>query len=560
MLLALLAIVIAAPFERTLWTMPGGFTLTTVEAVTLVSLAVIVMRRGPRQLFSGVPLTLAIPGALFLAALMVAALAAPADQTNALRFVARMIVAALLVLATFQAIDTRQRARAVVRVLVAVAACVASIAMLEAAEVPVVMSALTAFRPGFHVVAGQLRATSTLFYPTIASMYLEIAFALGLWLLLDPDGRRPRLERRLAFVALVIIGGGISATFTRAGLIGMAAAVVLVAALRLWWVPRERAGLGTLTALACALIGVVFVSHSPALLATRITTEGSEAWYGAKYVVPQTLTLATGGVHHVPISVTNTGRLMWDSTQEPAIALSYHWVRAGSEEVVIFEGQRTPFPHQVPPGTTATVTADLIAPPQPGDYQLVWDVVHETRAWFSTEGVVSPVTRVDVSGLASGHIVNEINRLPAAPMRPGRPALWSAALQIAARNPLLGIGPDNYRLSYGPYVGAERWDRRVHANNMYLEVLTGAGAIGLIALLALLITSGGALWRRARRSADINHGAVAAALAVWLMIAGHGLVDSFLSFTTTYVTFAIAVGLAFSHGFLHDAEAHAHRL
>ena len=30
------------------------------------------------------------------------------------------------------------------------------------------------------------------------------------------------------------------------------------------------------------------------------------------------------------------------------------------------------------------------------------------------------------------------------------------------------------------------------------------------------------------------------------MIAGHGLVDSFLSFTTTYVIFALAAGLAFS--------------
>ena len=45
-----------------------------------------------------------------------------------------------------------------------------------------------------------------------------------------------------------------------------------------------------------------------------------------------------------------------------------------------------------------------------------------------------------------------------------------------------------------------------------------------------------------------------AALAAWLVIAGHGLVDSFLSFTTTYVTFAVAAGLALSPGLIASSE------
>ena len=59
-------------------------------------------------------------------------------------------------------------------------------------QVPGVLDILTVFRPGFHVVGGQLRATSTLFYPTIASMFLEVAFAAGLWLMLEPSRRWER--------------------------------------------------------------------------------------------------------------------------------------------------------------------------------------------------------------------------------------------------------------------------------------------------------------------------------------------------------------------------------
>jgi O-antigen ligase len=91
---------------------------------------------------------------------------------------------------------------------------------------------------------------------------------------------------------------------------------------------------------------------------------------------------------------------------------------------------------------------------------------------------------------------------------------------------------------------------------MYLEVLADAGAIGFIALLGLVAAAGAALWRRARHSATSSHVAAVAALAAWVVVAGHGLVDSFLSFTTTYVSFAVAAGLAFSSGFGVDVDAH----
>ena len=112
---------------------------------------------------------------------------------------------------------------------------------------------------------------------------------------------------------------------------------------------------------------------------------------------------------------------------------------------------------------------------------------------------------------------------------------------------MLGIGPDNFRLTYGRYLGLAAWDSRVHANNTYLEVLVGMG-------VDRRCRAGVADRRRAAdrrspgcRAADVEAmPLVAAATAACLAIAAHALVDSFLTFTSTYVVFALAAGVLFA--------------
>ena len=559
LMFAAAAIVVVAPFERPLFTVGGGLTVTTSEAATSIALVVAALYvAARRQIVRPAPLMLS--GSAFVAAMVVAALIAPMEQGNALRFAARMIVAAVVCVLFVNVGTTTQRARAIVRVALGIAALVGTIAVLEQAEVPAVLAGLTAFRPGFHVVGGQMRATSTLIYPTIASMYLEVVFALGLWLLLEPVSRQPRLERSLVFAALVAIGAGISATFTRAGLIGMFVSMILVAGFRMLRMPSAQWNLRPLATLGVVLAAVVVVMHSVNLLAVRVGTEGSQAWYGALYQVPATLQLETGAAQSIPIVVTNTGRLTWDSAGRPPFAMSYHWLRADSDAVIQFDGDRTPFARPVRPGDTVRLPVTVVAPGEAGSYVLVWDVVHETRAWLSTESVAPARTMVNVTGAKSSTVVTRMSRLPIAPIRPVRPELWGIALRMSAERPWLGFGPDNFRHAYGRYAGFDRWDPRVHANNMYLETLTGAGIIGLVALLSLVAASGSALWRRARHANETSIARSAAILAAWLMIAGHGLVDSFLSFTTTYLTFAMALGLAFSPGLTGLASSDADRV
>jgi O-antigen ligase len=125
----------------------------------------------------------------------------------------------------------------------------------------------------------------------------------------------------------------------------------------------------------------------------------------------------------------------------------------------------------------------------------------------------------------------------------GRLTLWHAALGLFATHPLFGVGPDNFRLTYGPYVGEAHPDPRVHSNSMYFEWLTGAGLVGLL-VFGWMLWRADTIARITRRSlttsaASLYAGVAAAGVAVLV----HGLVDSFLTFTPTYVAIALTLGL-----------------
>jgi O-antigen ligase len=115
---------------------------------------------------------------------------------------------------------------------------------------------------------------------------------------------------------------------------------------------------------------------------------------------------------------------------------------------------------------------------------------------------------------------------------------------MVADHPWLGVGPDNFRLRYGRYLGVADPDSRVHGNNLYLEVLTGGGIFAAAAFFWFL-------WRviavvRAQRkrlfgSALAAYTGVAAAGLAYL---AHGCLDSFLTFTPTAFASAVILGLA----------------
>ena len=498
------------------------------------------------------------PWLALLAAVIVASVAAPAFRTNAFHMTGRLTAAFGIFLLTVTGLTTGTRLRAALGLVVAGGVIVAGLAILEYAQVRPVLNALKAFRPGITVVGSQMRAGGSLQYPTITSMYLEVVFAFGVGLLLwEVDARRP--ARAAAwFAALLIVAEAITLTFTRAGLISMAAVLVLIAALRYRRLGSD-AGVRLLAALSVLVVVLFAGSQSAQWMWLRFTSGGQESWYRAEVAAPADVAMATGARSAVPIEITNTGRITWDSQGDPPFFLSYHWLQSEGDRFVVFDGARTSFPTPVEPGATVAITADVRAPLQPGQYRLAWDVVVEHRLWFSTEpGAAAPMlSRAMVSGDLLDGVVRTIPP-PKLTVRPGRLQLWTAAVKMIAAHPLLGVGPDNFRLLYGDYAGLTVADPRTHSNDMYLEVLAGSGLAGGLAFAWLLWRAAGVLLPSLRAPAATAMGVGAALLAVAL----HGFVDSFLSFGPTYVLFALTLGFAVAcaRGPAADMEANAHRV
>ena len=534
---SLLLVAAVLPFERQLPGAIAGLRVTTVELAIAIALSAAAVSWQQGTLAWRTPVT--FPLLALIAASLIAALAAPEFGGNALRVTGRLAAAAML-FTIVTAATSATVARQMVVVLVGTGAIVGAIAVLELAQVPFVHDALKLFRPGFHVVGGQLRATSTLIYPTITSMYLEVIFALGLiWI----------GSSRLAFAALALIAGGVIATFTRAGLITMATSMAIFGVWLYIAGGRWRREHSRLVLLAAVLVALVVVSRSPRLLLTRLSTGVSQDWYGASYAVPATLTLRPDSFNDVSVTLSNRGWLTWQSSELPVFALSYHWLAADTEEVVIYDGLRTPFVQPVEPGDEVTLNARVRAPGYPGTYVLIWDVVQEHRTWLSLEGVYPGRTVVTVAGAPVGGPLPGRGRMPSNVMRMPRSILWETALRIAADHPWLGVGLDNFRHIYGRYLGLAAWDTRVHTNNTYLEVLTGMGVVGVAALIWLIAAASRWAVSIAATATPDSMPLIAASVAACVAIAAHGVVDSFLTFTSTYAVFAIAAGLLYRHAY-----------
>jgi len=379
-------------------------------------------------------------------------------------------------------------------------------------------------------------------------MYLEIVFALGVGLLLGAIDARDRGGVLKLVVALLVVAEAIALTFTRAGLVSVAATLAVAGVVRYRRGGTDRS-VRMLGALAAAIVVCVAASRSSESLWLRVTSEGQESWYRADVRAPAVVALAAGDLAAVDVFVTNAGRLVWDSSAQPPFYFSYHWLSAAGDRVVTFDGMRTAFDTPLRPGDTRRLTARVRAPQAPGTYRLVWDVVQEGRLWFSTEpGATAAASRGDVSGSVPRRAVATAP-LPKPTVRPGRLQLWQAAIGIVDAHPVVGVGLDNFRLAYGPYAGIATPDSRTHSNNMYLEVLTGTGLLGAAAFAWLL-------WRIGHAVDGADLGAVCALLAIAL----HGVVDSFLSFAPTYVLFAVTLGLACAGPHLSEIGPDAHRV
>ncbi len=499
---------------------------------------------------------LTLPWVVLLAVMLVAAVAAPAHHANAADMVGRFCVGFAVFLLTVNGVTTPARLRGVLVAAAVAGAIISLLVVTEYLGVAVVTEWLVFFRERVTVIGPQVRPAGPFQYPTIASMYLEIVFALVLALLAMTFDAGRRALSVAVFVLLVFIAAAITLTFTRAGFVTMASTAGMVGLIRY----RRRGFDGAVKAIVglSVLIGLQIVATRPVeSILLRMTTEGQQSWYGAVVEAPPDIAIPAGAVVSIPVKLTNSGRVTWDPAAAAPFQLSYHWLAADGEQVVEFDGLRTPFPTVVSPGATIAVDARVRAPGVPGRYLLLWDVGIDRRLWLSTDPSAARVlSSVTVTGSPVGPPpVSRVTRMPRATPMPGRLELWRAGARMARAHPLLGVGPDNFRLVYGEYAGLSRFDTRLNSHNMYLEMLVGGGVIGGVAFAWLCVRAAVACVRAVRRAGRQTAAAAAGVAAGGAAIALHGLVDSFLGFTGTYVLISITLGLAAASAAIKDLEA-----
>jgi O-antigen ligase len=400
-------------------------------------------------------------------------------------------------------------------------------------------------------VGGIPRISGTFDYPTTAAMGWELAALGGIALL---AGHR-RALRGAALAAIAVVAVALLLTLSRGAVLGAICGLATVAAFGLAS-GRRRPAVAS-AAIAIGLPAVMLAANlALGLPLARLLTDGEYPLYGATYRAPATMQVAPGAAIRVPIEVTNTGESTWRTDGRSPVRLSYHWMRANRDRIAT-GGARTPLPGPVAPGASVSLTARLQTPDEPGTYLLAWDLVHERVAWFSERGAGAAATQVTVDPRFAQPVIGSGTAGPVEVWRydirvPTRAELWAAALRMVADAPAIGVGPGLFRLTYGEYLGWARWDVRTHANDLYLEVASTTGLVGLASLLALLVASlarpVAALRRDGRTLAATAWYAVVAVLAASVAFLVHGVVDHFLGFAPTALLFmgmlGIGVGLA----------------
>ena len=499
----------------------------------------------PRSIFKSAPPLLWLP-VLFLALTLLSAALAPAHRLDALKFATRVATGLTVFWMLVDSVRSRAHLAALLWALVLGAGFSALVGLGEALAWPPLVSLLPLFKEAPTLVGGTLRVSASLQYATIAAIFFEMSVPLALALAATA---RTRLQRGLALAVALLCTASVVLTLSRAGMALLAALLALLLALA-WRQPRFRALLPpTMYTLAVLLAVTGALAWRTENFRTRLVTENDLGWYGAAYSVPASLRLRAGEAITLTVSVQNTGTAQWHTSGANPFALAYYWLLDDGQ--VAEKGHvEVALPQPVAPRAGVDVAVTLRPALPPGDYQLVWGMLQHNILWFRHRNVPEAHTYVHLEeGAGSVALLPESGAtLPGGamltqPPTVGRLDLWRAALRIWAERPLLGVGPDNFRHLYGRYLNLSAWDDRLHANNLYLELLTGWGVAGTLAFASLL-------WVIARRWLRLWRAATGAA-AIWSLALGssflifflHGFLDYFLEFVPLYLLFWMVTGL-----------------
>jgi hypothetical protein len=438
--------------------------------------------------------------AVFVALQWLAAAYAPEFHTNAFKAAARFTVGFLLVAITKHVAEATKA-----WAIAAIVAAVYALSDYSGFGLPWL------FRTDEFYIGQIQRLSGSFEYPNVAATYFAMSLPIVWW-----NGFRPVLRLLFAFVICCTI----VLTFSKAAL----AAVPLVAliAMRKSAIPLVATGVAAYVALLPLnpyLIERIFGPARRNPIAVEYKTDWNQ------------LQQQPAASDALSLEIHNTGITTLRSGGHFHSSLGYRWWSMETENFISGTPLITPLSQDVSRGETIRLPVAFQTPVQPGKYLLVAELFSRNLNWYSRMGVVPAIVYTEVQPGVSrtvGHtdlssIYNRGQDPTTLTAAVPRLSLWQAALKMFVAHPF-GVGPDNFRLWYGRYLGATHWNTKVYSNNLYLELLTGSGIFGLAAF-AWVITA-----RRWNRSA------ASLAVAIFLI---HGIVDVFLMTTPIYFAFWI---------------------
>lgn len=576
---ALLLTLALSPFEagyqpigRILW---ATFTNLEVAVLILVATWLFKMAVDPTARLRLLKLPLLLPILALVSASMVST-AFGEYKSLGVQFIYRLLMGVVVYASVYETLRSKTRLLTAISTVVVAGSVSAILGLLEFAPGINIQPFLKAFKPFPTTVGGTVRLSGSFEYANGAAMYFEMVLPLVLGLAVLVSSRKLldmlRTERRLGerkrsgvllllFVLSLVYMTALILTFSRASLVGVLIAIGVFGIVSLlrrhglerWVAPQVWRALGV-SVIVIGLSGL-FVFATQPMFRLRLTTENDRNWYGATVTSAPIQSLSAHEVVTVPVTLSNYGQMTWSAAGVLPIHVSYHWMSAAEDVYLVFEGLRTPLPHDVSPGETLSVDAIVQAPPRPGDYRLQWDLVHESVTWFEGKQGMRAETRAYHVGEAT---VVKNQQPPSTNMPPrvslesnidlasvGRGQLWKVAFEMFKDHPITGVGPDGFRNLYGEYAGVTQWNKNIYTNNTYIEMFTNLGILGGLAFLWL---AGFALYQSARNILRapvgpmwvIGLGATAAVLAFFV----HGMVDYFLFATPLYLLFWFMMSVA----------------
>lgn len=564
-LLSLLGVCLLAfslPFEmeRPLLAV-GAYRLTNVELLLFINLLLAVLvvvneRRWQQPGWLKMPKSWLVLLGLFALALVASALLAPEFRLNALKAALRSLSGLALAVLLPQLIEEKRQLRFLIGSLLAGGLLSISLGLVEI-WTEQTFDFLSLFRNEPTVAGPFVRLSGSFNHANQTAMFIEATLPFlvaGGWLF-GRNGRRVLALLSTGFTLLYLQGSFL--TYSRSSFTTIFLSFLVVAVMVWVWQPMRRkvayywGGVAGLVLLLLAFNTLI----SP-VLRLRLSSEGDNEWYNASFVVPEHIEVEAGSIQPVTVTVTNEGSLLWSSEAEKPINLGGRWYRVSDGTRSNIEMHWT-LDKDVPPGETLMMTVSLVVPERSGEYEFQWDLIQEGVVWFSAKNGQNIRSRVTVLNGADGEVIDtEPDEFSSSPPEarpiPGRRVLWATAARQLLERPLLGIGLDNFRLTYGKVLGWQTWNDSIHTNNWYVETAVSAGVLGSVPFFGWLALLGLDFFNHMRnKRPNIWQIALISGLLAYMI---HGILDYFLLFNGTGLLFWIYVGMWVVFAWLKPSE------